>query len=211
MPATLSPLSEAERTATLSSFQVPGMVQPADVIRALNQANVRFVVVGAYGLSAWLQKPRATEDVDIVVMNKHLKIATRALAKVFPHLEVEDHEVVVRFRDPKTKIVHLDIIKQRHLFREVFKHTAKGSLFGEPHLIPSLEMALNLKFAAMMSPNRQDDDKHLDAHDFIRVIRTNPKLDEAILAQLGELVYSGGGQRLRGLVADVKAGRKLVL
>lgn len=72
-------------------------------------------------------------------------------------------------------------------------------------------MALTLKFAAMMSPNRADDDKFLDAHDFIRVIRANPQLAEAKLQPLGEHVFAGGGKRLLALIADVKAGRKLVL
>ena len=38
---------------------------------------------------------------------------------------------------------------------------------GQHYLIPSLEMALAMKFVPMVSPNRQDlEGKYQDAHDF---------------------------------------------
>ena len=46
----------------------------------------------------------------------------------------------------------------------------------------------------MVSINRLDEDKHQDAHDFIRVVKSNPALDLDRLAELGETVYRGGGK-----------------
>ena len=102
MPASHLPdahaASLAESTA-LSANQVPGMIAPLDIVAALNQARVNFVLVGAHGLSGWVADPRATRDVDVVVMSRHLKRATRALLEAFPHLEIVEYAAVIRFRD----------------------------------------------------------------------------------------------------------------
>ncbi len=199
------------KSTALSEYYVESLITPLQVIRVLNKEKIRFVLVGAHGLGGWMGKPRATEDVDVVVMTKHLRRATHALAAIFTHLEPEDHEVVVRLRDRTTGVVAIDLIKQRALFREVFKHTKEISLGRERYLVPSLEMALTMKFAAMLSPNRADKDKHLDAHDFMHMVDLHPEIDLEVLANLGELVFGGGGKRLLGLVDDVRAGKKLIL
>ena len=64
-----------DKSAQLSSFQVEKAIPPLDVIRVLNHANIRFVLVGAYGLAGWRQEPRATEDVDVVVAARQVKKA----------------------------------------------------------------------------------------------------------------------------------------
>src|SRR5687768_7113574 len=83
----------------LSRMQVKGVISPLDVIRILNANKISFVLVGAHGLAGWMKKPRATQDVDVVVADRQLKKATRVLAAAFPHLELEEHEVVVRMKD----------------------------------------------------------------------------------------------------------------
>ena len=46
------------------------------------------------------------------------KRSRRCLA-AFPHLQVDDHEIVTRFRDPETKKALIDVIKPNQpLFRE---------------------------------------------------------------------------------------------
>src|SRR5438477_5113005 len=74
-------------------------VSPYEVIAALNEAGVSFVLVGAYGLGGWIKKVRATEDVDIIVAAKHHKKAIKSLLEAFTHLEVDDQTVVTRLRD----------------------------------------------------------------------------------------------------------------
>ena len=85
-------------------------------------------------------------------------------------------------------------MKPRSLYREVFRHTHAVSQSQQQYRIPTLEMALAMKFAAMTSPNRQEEDKFQDAHDFIRVVKQNDEINDAKLHALGELVYGGGVQ-----------------
>jgi hypothetical protein len=70
-------------------------------------------------------------------------------------------------------------------------------------------MFLAMKFASMISLNRADADRHIDAHDFIYMVRGNPDIDLDKLAKLGELVYTGGGRAAVQYVQDVRAGRRL--
>ncbi len=199
------------KSALLSGMQVMRAISPIQVVSILNREKISFVLVGAHSLSGWTRKPRATEDVDVVVAEKHLKKATRALLEAFPDLEAEDREVVIRFFEKDSRDVVIDLMKPRGLYRETFKHTHSVVLGGQQCRIPSLEMALTMKFAAMLSPLRQEENKHQDAHDFIAMVKANETLNHEALLQLGELVYGGGGAGLVEMVHKVRAGEKLVL
>jgi hypothetical protein len=203
--------SLAKATA-LSGFQVMDAIAPLDVITVLNGAGISFVLVGAYGLAGWTKKPRATEDVDVVVAARHHKKALKALLAAFPHLEVDDHEVVTRLRDRETRDVAVDIMKPNQaLYRETFKQAVSIRSGQQDYRIPSLEMALAMKFAPMISLTRDDAKKYMDAHDFILMVRVNPDIDLEKLSQLGDLVYPGGGQEIVEKVRQVRAGEKLIL
>jgi hypothetical protein len=191
---------------------VPEAITTLEAIRVLNGARVSFVLVGAHGLGGWMQEPRATEDVDVVVAARQLRKATRILLEAFPHLEADEREVVIRLRDRATKQVVIDVMKPNQtLYRETFKHTHPVSSGGQSYRIPSLEMALAMKFAPMISPHRGETDKLQDVHDFRRMIEVNAEIDLDQLAELGELVYPGGGPEIVEMVQKVRAGERLVL
>jgi hypothetical protein len=200
------------KATTLSGFQVMSAIAPLEVIAVLNGARISFVLVGAYGLAGWTKKPRATEDVDLVVAARHHKKAVKALLAAFPDLEADDHEVVTRLRRKETREVTVDLMKPNQpLYRDAFKHTISISTGGQEYRIPSLELALVMKFGAMISLTRADAKKHMDAHDFIQMVHVNPAIDPNKLALLGDLVYSGGGQEIVEKVRQVRAGEKLNL
>lgn len=215
MKLTANPIRDPHAVALskasyLSGFQGMDALQPKDVAKVLNDSRIKFVLVGAYGLSGWMQQARATEDVDVVVGAKQQKMAVGVLSAAFPHLVPEDHEVVVRLRDPETKEVAIDIIKANQpLIKAVLKNTQATEVDGVPVLVPTLEMGLALKFARMISLTRADDKKYMDAHDFIRTVKKNSSIDLETLAELGDLVYPGGGKQLLEKVETVRAGKKL--
>jgi hypothetical protein len=200
------------KSTTLSGFTVEKLIPPIEVIKALNTAKISFVLVGAYGLGGWLHESRATEDVDVMVAARHVKKAVKVLLAKFRYLEADEHPVVVRLRDRDTKDVHIDVMKpNQQLFRDIFKNTSFVSSKGQTYRIPTLEMALAMKFAPMVSLHRADEDKFVDAHDFIRMVKSNPDIDLNKLAELGDLVYPEGGKELLEMVRQVRAGEKLRL
>ena len=69
--------------------------------------------------------------------------------------------------------------------RDVFKHTQPLMVEGQPCRIPSLEMAIVMKFAPMISLYRADKDKFQDAHDFLAMVEVNAEIDLEKLSNSG--------------------------
>jgi hypothetical protein len=191
---------------------VPEFIQPLDVVKVLNDAGVRFMLAGLHGLGGWMGEPRATQDVDVLIWTRHHKKATKAIERAYPHLEKEELLVVTRFHAHQSGKVVIDLMRSdQGVFRAAFRNTHKVEAEGQEFLIPSLEMAIAMKFAPMVSPNRPEEDKYQDAHDFIHMVKSNPVIDSKVLSELGELVYPGGGEELLETVRKVRAGEKLSL
>src|SRR5262245_58137974 len=111
-------------STAISEYYVAHFIKPSEVITALKGAGVRFMLVGHHGIGGWMKKPRATQDVDVLVAARHHKKAVRALLAAFPNLEADDHPVVTRLRDRETHEVAIDLMKpNQELFREALKHT----------------------------------------------------------------------------------------
>ena len=205
------------RSAEIARFQMEvqmdkRFLSPLDVIRVLNRNKISFVLVGAYGLAGWRAQARATEVVDVVVAARQVAKAVRVLTKAFAYLEPDDAEVVVRLRDKDTKQVAIDVMKPlQPPYHAIFKHTMKVTAGKESYRVPTLEMALTCKFAPMISLMRVDEKKLQDAADFIDMVKKNIDVDLDKLAELGDLVYSGGGTEIVELVRKVRAGEKLEL
>src|SRR5687768_9825532 len=86
----------------LSEYYVKNFIPPHRIARILNKNNVPYVLAGAHGINTWLEEPRATQDVDIIVAIRHDKKVVRLLLEAFPQLTAEHHEVVTRLRDPES-------------------------------------------------------------------------------------------------------------
>lgn len=201
----------AREIAQLTGFWVKNVISHQDVVSVLNRSKVSFVLVGLYGLMAWIKETRATQDMDVIVAAKHHKKAVQALLRAFPHLEVDDQEVVARLRNPETGTVVIDVMKPNLSYRAAFKHTHAVKSWGQSYRIPTLEMALAMKFAPLVSLVRQDEDNYQDAPDFILMVKANPEIDLTKLESRGELVYPGGGKETLEMVRKVRAGEKLTI
>ena len=200
------------KSSDLSGFYIEHAISPQQVVTVLNRAKVSFVLAGAHGLSGWIGKPRATEDVDVIVASRHHKKAVKALLVAFTQMLAEDLPVVTRLRHRETQEVAIDVMKpNQQLFREIFKHTHDVRSHGLSYRIPSLEMALAMKFAPMVSLYRRDIDKYQDAHDFGYMVTTNLNIDVKKLSELGDLVYPGGGKEIVDKVEQVRRGETLKL
>jgi predicted nucleotidyltransferase len=198
-------------STALSKYYIPHFKAPLEVIRILNDTGVRFVLIGTHALGGWMNKPRTTHDVDVLVAARGHKKAIGALLKAFPDLAADEEGDVTRLRHAETKAVLIDVMKPSGpLFREALKHTHSVEAEGQPYHIPSLEMAVTMKFAALTSEDRGQADQFQDAHDFICIIKSNPEIDLPQLATFGEMAYNGGGSKIVEMVRTVRAGEKLV-
>jgi len=55
------------------------MVTPEVVIKVLNKAKVKFVLMGTHGIGGWRSEPRATQDVDVLISKSHHRKAVAAV------------------------------------------------------------------------------------------------------------------------------------
>jgi hypothetical protein len=201
-----------ETSTALSVYYVPELIPPLKVFRVLNTAKVRFMLVGTHALGGWMREPRSSTDVDILVGTSGNKKAVRVLLAAFRQLRAEEREDETRLRDAETGRVLIDVMKpNQSLYAEALKYAHPVRWKRQRFLIPSLELALVMKFMAMISVTRDYADKHIDAHDFICMAQSNSDIDPEKLHVLGQLVYNGGGDEVVEKVRQVRAGEKLFL
>ncbi len=182
-------------------------IGPGDVARVLRAAGVQYVLVGSHAANGYTGRPRTTVDVDVIV--QHPKKAARAIAAAFPELKMQDTPVVIRFSDRDHEAIDLMKPVGSKLWSRLIKESRDIRIGADVVRIPVIEGVLAAKFCAMVSPLRRVADKQQDAVDFLRIIEANAKVDARLLSELGELVYSGGGNEILKLVSDARAGKRL--
>lgn len=199
---------EIRETVRQMYFPRTAMIKPDQVIAILNKARVRFVLMGTFAINGYRDQARATQDVDILVHTKDHEKAVKAIQARFPKFLIEDFPVVTRFRDSANNLPIIDLMKPLNAaLQAVFKNSVS---VGKSHRIPNLEMALVSKFAAMVSPFRDQDKKLVDGGDFVNMVVNNlASIDAKKLKKLAELVYADGGIEILGLLTDIKAGRRI--
>src|SRR5260370_7626617 len=94
-----------ETSTALSNYYIPHFKAPLDIIRILNDAGVRFVLIGTHALGGWMNKPRTTHDVDVLVGARGHKKAVSALLKASPDLDPNANHDVTHLRPLETKTV----------------------------------------------------------------------------------------------------------
>src|SRR4051812_8004884 len=203
-PRTAEDIAQGARLARMSKREI----SPSEVAKVLNDAKVKYVLVGAHAANGYTSAPRNTLDIEILA--RYPKQASGVIGKAFPHLTPVDTAVVVRFKRPDGDVA-IDIMKPGAppLWRELIKIARIVKVDGVPIPIPPVEGVLAAKLAAMISPVRAIEKKMFDAGDFIAIVKANERIDLSFLERLGELVYSGGGKEILKLVEDARAGRAL--
>jgi hypothetical protein len=144
-------------TTSFRRMHQPGaaLVRPEKVIRVLHAAGVRFVVMGTHGIGGYRSEPRATQDVDILVAARDHRKAIAAIREAYPKLVLQEAKVGTRFADPRTGNVVIDLMRP---YFALYKRALRTAVaIDDDYRVPSLEMALASKYAAMTSLNRPPD------------------------------------------------------
>ena len=185
-------------SSALSEYYIPNFIPPLEVFRALNAAKVRFMLVGTHAMGGWTRKPRTTTEVDILVATQlHARALHSPTCCVSSVMSGEDHEDETRLLYAETGQALIDVMKANQpLYRAAFRYSHRVQWEGQTYRIPSLELALAMKFSAMMSATRGYADRHGDAGDFIGIVESNEDINSRKLHTLGQLVYNGGGNEI---------------
>lgn len=158
--------------------------QPALVAKLLNAAGIDFVIIGAHALGVHTKQPRATADVDVVVMD--VPLAVQALRAIRPKTKIVDLGADIGTRIATMQGVELvDVLHPTGGVRgQLFANRIRVTLDGEAASIPSLTAMLALKWVVMFSPARRPIKQLQDKVDFIQLLETHPKADMTAVARL---------------------------
>lgn len=185
----------------------PGKV--LDFFQRLEGAGIDWVLVGAEAVNLYIQRPRATVDVDIVVRRRHLGRVRKILKDTCRDLrDTEGNLRGVLSEEPNR--LEIDVIKSQS--HELFDAAldAKTSVQDVP--VPALEALLALKYLSAVSAGRQQADKHQDIADFIRAYSENvDRLDRGRLVELASRAHSSAHEEFSGFLDAVENDRPVVL
>lgn len=204
-----------------SSGMASSPVDLNQILRTLNAKKIPFVLTGAHGIGGWTGRPRATQDVDILVKGgRNYTRAVNAIRALYPELEVRRFADVTGFFIPGEKESVIDITCPHRADLEETLATAvvvENPAQGLRYRIPSLEAALANKYGAMLTPTRELRRRRQDILDFEWMVihsldEGRQPIDLGKLAALGEKVWPGGGrEEVLRLVEQVKAGKPINL
>ena len=116
---------ELELSVELSRMQGQ-TIEPGAVIRVLDDAQLKYVLVGAHAISALGGDPRATMDVDVIAAQPAK--ARDALSRAFPQLTVEEHPVVIRFKQQGREVIDIIRPTAAPIFEAALEHTTQVKL-----------------------------------------------------------------------------------
>jgi len=203
-------LRSLETSTAITRYYLPQAIAPLDVIAVLNNSCINCVLVGTHALGGWMRKPRATVDTDIIIAFRHHEKAVNALLREFPSLEAVRRVDVTVLRDRETQDGNINLIRPKQpVFRVASEHTHRVDADGYSYKIPTLEMAIVMKWVSMRAPDREYPDRYQDAHDFLRMIAANDYIDLKKLEEVGHLDYLSCGQQVVQDVWRIQAGEKL--
>jgi len=199
------------RSSILSKLQLEMLDRPSysavEVIDVLNKGGVECVLVGAQMLGHYTGEPRATQDVDVVVND--VERAVRVVRAKWPHFTFDDQQPVVRVRDGE--FVVIDLMKPVDLYGKVFANSITGTIGNVKILIPTPELAVAMKYAAMISTWRKRGKRHIDVGDFIHLVESQPKLDVEKVGQFVAYLWAGAEDEVKKYIDDVRNDRPMTV
>lgn len=200
------------------------MPSPVDLnvlLKTLIRKRIPFVLTGAHGIGGWTGRPRATQDVDILVKHgRNYGRAVKAVRELYPRLTALTFPGHTAFFVEGEKESVIDVVYphradlEETLAKPVWTENRE---YGLRYRVPVLEAALANKYGAIVTPTRDREKRMQDMVDFAWMVRHSTDagrrpIDLERLEALGEKVWPGGGRReILRMVEKVKAGRAISL
>ncbi len=184
------------------------------IVAALQAKKIPFVLTGAYGIANWTGRPRSTHDVDILVKSeRNYARAIKAVQTLYPELEMRTLIGVAAFFVPGERESVIDVTYPHRADNE--QTLATAIWFDNEGIrvrIPRLEEAMANKYGASLALSRDAGKRAQDMVDFYTMVKHSldegrEPIDMERLAELGELVWpGGGGKEIIAMVEKAKAG-----
>jgi hypothetical protein len=135
------------------------------------------------------------------------------MQELYPDLELRNFAGLAAFFVPGETESVIDVVyPHRHDIGETLATAIWIDDQGKRYRIPVLEAALANKYGAMLSLGRDPIKRAQDGVDFATMVKHSldegrEPIDTERVAELGELVWPGGGEEIVRLVEEAKAGK----
>ncbi len=198
---------------TLEALFIDGArMAGADAVGVSNvftNAGIRSVMVGGLVVGCHSGRPRATQDIDVIVDVLEIpKIVIEQLGALVGSRKLERHPSFISFMK-KTVVGDrevLDIITSKAgSYGMVFDNCIKLNISGNDVYIPSAEMMVVLKYTAAINPIRQKAKQAQDWADIYAILDANAKISVYSVSYLADMVVPGWGEDLAN---KIKSHRK---
>jgi len=175
------------------------------VTRILHAAGIGAVVIGGLVVGCHTGRPRATQDLDLVIDAATLSRAVaKQLSTAVGAQTMETHPSFISFLK-KTSLGDrevLDVITSKAgSYGLVFANAISLQIAGLTIQIPTAEMMVVLKYTAATNPIRQPAKQAQDWADILAILDANPKLSVATIVYLADDVVPGWGEDLKRRIA----------
>jgi hypothetical protein len=172
------------------------------IIGAIDGAGVRWTVVGAHAVNVYV-RPRATEDIDLVVDAGKMDIVLQVVEKEFGEQQAVDIGGAVR-------LVGLEVDLIRSNNHPLFRAALDDALEEQGIRIPPPELLIALKFLAATSPWRRPADRGLDTADLMNVYDAlGSKLDRGVALAYAAKIYPGADRELANVFDRIDRGERI--
>lgn len=200
------------QSAQFTKMSVAEFVSPRRIISVLRRARVPLVLVGHYGFDGWLQETRQCQIVEIIIRPRSGCTTLRLLTAAFSSLAWQGVGSRFDFLHKKSakRLISIQLAEEP-LELATFDQSLR--VFLTPSLtyrIPSLEMALALRFASM-TQLPWCAEKYYHAAQFVRMAKINLDVDWKRLRSVGDLIGPSQGRKLVRKVRDLHAGKRFQL
>jgi hypothetical protein len=138
----------------------------------LLSSGISFVIVGAIARNVYCNRPRNTQDIDVLTRN-YQQLATYIHQK-HPNLEMTQNETVIKFKHNNKEIIDIMIP-----YNEFFEAILDNSVHVGRFTVASPEALVAMKFAAIMAKHRSLENKYQDRGDIASImIKTHINIEK---------------------------------
>ena len=198
------------KAVALTRLQVPNGYSLHAVVKTLDRARIRFLLVGVLGTAGWVRDPRACQYVDVLISPRRLATAIDRMQRTFGGMVVAESEGFVELTQVTSGVIPaIRIHVSDHPPHEVaIRNSIATALPRCRFRVPNLELAIARTFGSMMRRPWSDADKYQDAHDFLCMVKRNSEFDMDRLRELAEAHSKGLGSKIVRKVNGVRAGKR---
>jgi hypothetical protein len=170
-----------------------------DIIAALSAKNT-VVVIGGVVVGCHTGRPRATQDIDVIVDQVPTKAVMKKIGALVGAQKIESHPSFLSFIAASVvgEREVLDVITSKSgSYGLALRHTIDFTIGTTSISIPTPEMMIILKYTAAVNPIRPKAKQMQDWADLLAIFAANPGMSVSYLEKMADSIVPGYGQDLR--------------